>query len=225
MSEAGEMEQDVQAFVRWAGEHPDECVTGGGRPLIGLRDTWLAGYHARDAEVRAAELRGYWLLLKFSHDAVDTITLHQTFDQAKAAADRLGWWDMTGEGGSYECFDIDGTSYQIHHVRVEAGPLPVPAEPPPTAEPIPTNAPSAPTEGWLRPINSRQFHYFQDDGRSLCARWFMFSLQGAEPEREGYDTTRDCADCRKKLARRKPEPPPTAELTGADPARGREREE
>jgi hypothetical protein len=47
-------------------------------------------------------------------------------------------------------------------------------------------------EGWGKPSNSRKWHYFGADGRSLCAKWAYFG----EIE-EGLDDSPDnCLSCR-----------------------------
>lgn len=60
--------------------------------------------------------------------------------------------------------------------------------------------------GWGWPLNSRKAHYFQDDARSLCGRWWFTGGLDAD---NGKDSPDDCLSCRRKLAkiRQKPEHP------------------
>lgn len=53
------------------------------------------------------------------------------------------------------------------------------------------------TEGWLKPIQARKFHYFRDGRQALCGRWLLLANGNLEPETgPGPD---DCAACRRKL--------------------------
>ena len=55
--------------------------------------------------------------------------------------------------------------------------------------------------GWTWIIGSPKWHFIQDDGRSLCGRWWM----PGNPELEqGNDTSPDnCVTCRKKLEKKR----------------------
>lgn len=61
-------------------------------------------------------------------------------------------------------------------------------------------------EGWGRPNGSRKFHWFTDDGRSLC-RAYGFYSGPLEPDNGTPCTPTDCAKCRKLLDARAPEAP------------------
>ena len=55
-----------------------------------------------------------------------------------------------------------------------------------------------PTEGWTWLTNSRKWHYFKKDRRSLCGKFLhMGSMNDLQ---EGNDDSSDnCAACRRKL--------------------------
>lgn len=58
--------------------------------------------------------------------------------------------------------------------------------------------------GWgnPKPFSTRsKFHYYGEDGRSLCGKWFRFAGQ---PEvEEGMDEHSDnCAECKRKKVKR-----------------------
>lgn len=46
--------------------------------------------------------------------------------------------------------------------------------------------------GWARPSNSKKFHLFEPDGRSLCGGWLFFGATEADKGDVGID---DCAKC------------------------------
>lgn len=58
-------------------------------------------------------------------------------------------------------------------------------------------------QGWgnPRPYDSRsKFHYFAQDGRSLCGRWGRFAGQPAvEDTDDGH--SENCAACKKRVAK------------------------
>jgi hypothetical protein len=59
---------------------------------------------------------------------------------------------------------------------------------------------STPTEGWAYLHNSPKWHYFTEDGKSLCGRWMTFGN-----DREvGKDNSPDnCKACITKLQKRR----------------------
>jgi hypothetical protein len=59
----------------------------------------------------------------------------------------------------------------------------------------------APTEGWGYISNSRKWHYYTDDGRSLCRKFMKFSK--ADLEQGGDGSPDNCVECRRRLADRK----------------------
>lgn len=63
-----------------------------------------------------------------------------------------------------------------------------------------TKAPTAPTEGWHWLSNAPKWHYFAAGGRSLCGRWMTF---GRTFEQGNDGSPDNCADCRKRVAKRK----------------------
>lgn len=47
--------------------------------------------------------------------------------------------------------------------------------------------------GWNWLWNAKKWHYFKEDGRSLCGRWATF---GSNADAEGYKESSDnCAGC------------------------------
>jgi len=57
-----------------------------------------------------------------------------------------------------------------------------------------------PNEGWTWLSNSTKWHYFGQDGRSLCGKWFTFALAFETGMDEHPD---NCKACVKKLQQRK----------------------
>jgi hypothetical protein len=58
-------------------------------------------------------------------------------------------------------------------------------------------------KGWGYLSNSPKWHYFDEDGRSLCGRYARFD--GNMHSEDFNDTSSDnCAACRKKLAKIRP---------------------
>lgn len=58
---------------------------------------------------------------------------------------------------------------------------------------------SEPTEGWAD-VGAGRWHYIKPDGRSLCGRWMHL---GRSPLEQGGDDSPDnCAECRRRLAKR-----------------------
>jgi len=61
-------------------------------------------------------------------------------------------------------------------------------------------------EGWGWPVSSKKAHYFVNRGstlwkEALCGRWIFF-----EPVEQGNDDSPDnCAECKKRLKRRRVE--------------------
>ncbi len=51
-------------------------------------------------------------------------------------------------------------------------------------------------EGWTWLINSKKWHYFDKDGRSLCGRWLTF---GREFEQGNDNSPDNCKACRREL--------------------------
>jgi hypothetical protein len=54
--------------------------------------------------------------------------------------------------------------------------------------------------GWKKLDNATKWHFFNDDGRSLCGRWMTLGRIG---ELGNDDSPDDCAACRKKVKRLK----------------------
>lgn len=62
------------------------------------------------------------------------------------------------------------------------------------------NAPTEPLdEGWS-PTNGPKWHYFAPDGRSLCGKWGFNQMAR---EQGGDDSPDNCAECRKRLVKRR----------------------
>ena len=58
-------------------------------------------------------------------------------------------------------------------------------------------------EGWWFPTNSRKAHYMVGT-RSLCGRWCRFRLPTRGIYEQGMDNLSvNCAECRRRLAKRK----------------------
>jgi len=59
----------------------------------------------------------------------------------------------------------------------------------------------APEEGWTWLYNSKKWHYFTKNGRSLCGKWW---LRGRPLEEDNDDDSPvNCAACRRALEKRK----------------------
>lgn len=57
--------------------------------------------------------------------------------------------------------------------------------------------------GWNWLLNARKWHYFHEDGRSLCGKWWMMGHNDdAKPEAEVREISR-CAECKRRLAKEK----------------------
>lgn len=54
-------------------------------------------------------------------------------------------------------------------------------------------------EGWNWLINSRKWHYFQADGRSLCGRYAILG-DNADSEQGGEGSPDNCQACVRKRA-------------------------
>jgi len=53
------------------------------------------------------------------------------------------------------------------------------------------------SETWAKPAKATRWHIFDDDGRSLCGNWLLFS--GAEDvEDSTFHEGRDCKACCRK---------------------------
>jgi hypothetical protein len=58
-------------------------------------------------------------------------------------------------------------------------------------------------EGWHKPENSRKWHFYAADRRSLCGKWFLlFGIISEENQTTDGAGKADCALCTRKLARR-----------------------
>lgn len=53
------------------------------------------------------------------------------------------------------------------------------------------------TEGWTYLTNSKVWHHFREDGRSLCGKWLYFGK--AEFEQGNDNSPDNCKACIKKL--------------------------
>ena len=55
------------------------------------------------------------------------------------------------------------------------------------------------TEGWMRPTNSKKWHYFREM-QSLCRKWGVFAhpFEGYEADMQSPDNCRECARRREK---------------------------
>jgi hypothetical protein len=56
---------------------------------------------------------------------------------------------------------------------------------------------AAPDIGWKHLSNSRKWHYFSGDGRSLCGGWLTL---GASGEFGNDESPENCGKCRRRLA-------------------------
>ena len=59
-------------------------------------------------------------------------------------------------------------------------------------------------QGWHKLVNARKWHFFDEDGRSLCGKWLTF----ANPELfedEQHDHPENCAACRRAHRKKYPE--------------------
>lgn len=56
-------------------------------------------------------------------------------------------------------------------------------------------------EGWIWLINSRKWHYFGPNGKSLCGKFFL--LGNPELEQGNDNSPDNCAICRRKLIKQK----------------------
>ena len=54
--------------------------------------------------------------------------------------------------------------------------------------------------GWHYLINSPKWHYFGEDGHSICGRWFTFA---SDFEQGNDDSPDNCKSCQKKLIKMK----------------------
>ena len=53
--------------------------------------------------------------------------------------------------------------------------------------------------GWKWLYNATKWHYFAQNGHSLCGKWMTLTLDGTETGDD--DSTDNCAACRKKLTK------------------------
>jgi hypothetical protein len=58
-------------------------------------------------------------------------------------------------------------------------------------------------EGWHWLENSSKWHYFGDDGRSLCGRWATFDKKPENFEQGADSSSDNCVACAKKLLARR----------------------
>lgn len=68
-------------------------------------------------------------------------------------------------------------------------------------------------KGWGSLVNTRNAHYFNEDGRSLCNRWLAFGAPRWESNQELGDkpTNGTCKTCWKKRAKQEAMTPATAQ--------------
>ena len=65
--------------------------------------------------------------------------------------------------------------------------------------------------GWGWVIGSRKWHYFDEEGYSLCKKWYKFTDGALE---QGNDNSPDnCSMCRKKLLKQQEACAPSATVT------------
>jgi hypothetical protein len=58
-------------------------------------------------------------------------------------------------------------------------------------------------EGWHKPENSRKWHYYTADRRSLCRKWvLLFGRIDEDNQTTDGAGKADCAACAAKLAKR-----------------------
>lgn len=67
-----------------------------------------------------------------------------------------------------------------------------------------TEPSAARTEGWGFITNSRKWHYYTTDGRSLCRKYMKWSM--ADLDQSGDNSPDNCAECRRKLEALKAQP-------------------
>ena len=57
-------------------------------------------------------------------------------------------------------------------------------------------------EGWTWVENSKKWHYFQSDGRSLCGKFGLFrTMNGSLEDGSAVSDGMKCAACKRKLLR------------------------
>ena len=56
-------------------------------------------------------------------------------------------------------------------------------------------------EGWGWLWNAKKWHYFAEDGRSLCGKWFRFGVNGLDPA--DVRSEQNCTGCQRKFDQRK----------------------
>ena len=61
-------------------------------------------------------------------------------------------------------------------------------------------------EGWFGPQGSKRFHYFNAELRALCGKWMIWRHPADVGmdwnEGIGYLANGDCAECKRRLAKR-----------------------
>lgn len=53
-------------------------------------------------------------------------------------------------------------------------------------------------QGWHRPQNSRKWHYYNPDGRSLCGKWVLFGGIIRQENQALKTSDDDCGKCRQR---------------------------
>ena len=58
------------------------------------------------------------------------------------------------------------------------------------------------TEGWYWPPNARKAHFYDDQNRSLCGRYFVFHIGQYDGDASAPESSDDCRGCRAKVDKR-----------------------
>ena len=54
-------------------------------------------------------------------------------------------------------------------------------------------------QGWYYVMNSPKWHYFKDDTRSICGRWWVPALNEKSLEDDKDESPDNCKGCLKKV--------------------------
>lgn len=57
--------------------------------------------------------------------------------------------------------------------------------------------PKGDNQGWLKLFNTKKWHFFGKDGRSLCGNWMIFSVP-PDAEDTNHDHPENCKKCQRK---------------------------
>ena len=53
------------------------------------------------------------------------------------------------------------------------------------------------SEGWVKLFDAKKWHYFADNGKSLCGKWMVFTVPKDADQED--DHSENCAECKRKL--------------------------